>query len=743
MRAEAERGGRLRGARRTTVPPPGANEIALPAEDSNVERPRPASPGRLSLVYVAVAGAWILGSDLFLRSVGPDIDGWVRDEVLKGLAFVLVTGALLYGLLRRRDRLLRSAEEESRRLERAVEQSGSTVVMTDSDGNIVYVNPRFTETAGYEPEEVLGQNPRLLKSGEEEPGTYQRMWTTITRGETWRGEFHNRRKDGSLYWETATISAIRDEEGTITHYLAVKEDVTEQKRSEQRRQRLKEILEASPNLVVMARTDGRLEYVNPAGRAILGLEPTAEAEGRSLRTFFDDADARRIQSEALPQAMRAGTWTGDLTVRATGGAPRQVRTTVIVHRDESGEARFLSAVGRDVTRERQLSAQLQQAQKMEAIARLAGGVAHDFSNLLTVIRGYLDLLLGKESATERERHQLLQMASAADRAAGLTRRLLLFARQQPAGRQPVDVCASLQELEQLFTTLVGGSVRIETRVDDPCPPVLVDPIHLEQIVMNLVVNARDAMPDGGRLRISTEPVRLDEEARASWLAGPAPGPYVVVSVEDTGEGMDEAVVERIFEPFFTTKGPDRGTGLGLATVYALVEQTGGGVRVRSRPGAGATFEIALPVATSAREGGEQQPVATSLPRGTEGVLVVEDETDVRDLVASVLTGLGYRVFTAATPAEALDCHAARTGEIALLLTDLVLPQMSGTRIAEALRGRDPRLGVVFMSGHPDPAAFGVRPEGGEDYTFLAKPLTLSALAVEVRHMLDRRAGARS
>jgi PAS domain S-box-containing protein len=382
---------------------------------------------------------------------------------------------------------------------------------------------------------------------------------------------------------------------------------------------------------------------------------------------------------------------------------------------------------------RLLAEQLLQSQKMDAIGRLAGGVAHDFNNSLSVILSYADLLLDDLPRGDRMRDDLEEIRKAGRRAAELTRQLLVFSRQQVLEPNVLDLNEMLSGMERMLCRILGEDIDIAVVRSPTIGRVLADAGSLEQVLMNLVVNARDAMPHGGKLTIETREVTLD----AAGAESPG-GPHVMLTVSDTGTGMDEATQARIFEPFFTTKPSGQGTGLGLSTVFGIVQQSRGSVRVRSRPGAGTTFEIYLPLV-----GAEELAVArqrtearhTGSLRGTETILLVEDEAQVRDVARGILRRYGYVVLEATTPAEAVDIAAAHTGQIDLLLTDVVMPQMGGPALAKLLLRTRPNMRVVCMSGYTDDAA--VRHGGGVDggFPYLQKPLTVEALGKKVRDVL--------
>jgi PAS domain S-box-containing protein len=512
----------------------------------------------------------------------------------------------------------RRTDDLLRLLSRAVEQSPSGVIITDPRGSIEYVNPRFEKLTGYSAQEVIGQNPRILQSGRTSPDHYAQLWRTILAGEVWEGEFENKKKDGSLYHVRASISPVRDEKGEIRHFVAVQEDITEN---------------------------------------------------------------RRLQAQFL------------------------------------------------------------QAQKMEAIGLLAGGVAHDFNNLLTIINGYTEMVLQNHMLPDATRALLTPVLRAGEQAANLTRQLLMLGRAQPDAPVLIETGNVLANLNEFFRRILPANIRLEITVRARPAVVKADPTLLQQVVMNLVLNARDAMPEGGRLRIEVDRTSVPEQPGQRPLQGEiTPGSYIVLEISDSGAGMSEEVQRHLFEPFFSTKPQGRGTGLGLATVYGIVRQYGGFIEVRSAPGAGASFRVLLPDAGAPAPEHLPEVAGSLLPRGAETVLVVEDAPEVRQLTADSLKNLGYTVLTAGSGEEAIALARQHQGTLDLLFTDVMLPGISGPDTARAIQELFPGIGVLFASGYVagDAELASLRQPGVH---FLSKPFPLAELAVKLRETLESRAPA--
>ena len=504
----------------------------------------------------------------------------------------------------------RRAEEKLRKLSSAVEQAADVVVMTNREGAIEYVNPAFEKLTGYTREEVLGQNPRLLKSGSQDAHFYQQMWQTILRGEVYRGVMINRKKSGELYYAEKTITPVLDAAGQITHFISNDRDTTER---------------------------------------------------------------------------------------------------------------------------RKLEEQLLQVQKMDAIGQLAGGVAHDFNNLLMVISSYAELMMDALAPESQLRHHGEEILKAARRAADLTRQLLTFSRKQVQALRVLDLNSALQEICKNLSRLIGEDLQLSLQLGKELWPLKADPVQLEQIVMNLATNARDAMPNGGQLSIETRNVELDE-AYCRTQPDITPGEYILLAFSDSGTGIAPAVLPHIFEPFFTTKEKGKGTGLGLATIYGIVKQSGGHITVHSEVG-GTTFKIFLPRAPAAVAGPEPVPRNALQLRGSETVLLVEDEDAVRESEREYLEQRGYTVLAAPNGPAALEVAASCGREIQLLVTDVVMPKMSGSELGEQLVKQRPGLKVLYVSGYAENTVMqhGLAELGSR---FLHKPFTLKALTAKIREVLD-------
>jgi PAS domain S-box-containing protein len=494
------------------------------------------------------------------------------------------------------------------------------------------------------------------------------------------------------------------------------------------------MFQSAPTAILMLGVDGRTVAVNSSCERLLGYAE-GELVGRTTAHLRHPDDSEEI-AEQLAGLLRGeyDSFRIDARYVRKDGAAVQLLLAVALVRDADGKPDYVIAMAEDVTEQRQLEEQLRQSQKLEAIGRLAGGVAHDFNNMLTAIGGYTALALEHAADGSELRGDLDEIRKATDRAALLTRQLLAFSRKQMLVPELLNLNGVVLELETMLRPLIGEDVQLTTKLDPALGPIEADPGQLHQVIMNLVVNARDAMPHGGAISIETGNADVGDNDD-----GIEPGRYVTLTVRDGGEGIDEATLGQIFEPFFTTKESGKGAGLGLATVYGIVKQSGGYVAVESEVGHGSAFTIylhradgaAAAPAPAAPEPAVPEPVTAPVPAGAPTVLVVEDEEVIRGLVDQVLRGEGYEVILAADGDEALE--RARTTRVDVLLTDLTMPGIGGRELAERLRADQPALKVMFMSGFADSEGFaGPLPAAT---AFLEKPFTFAHLTERVRSLV--------
>ncbi len=496
-------------------------------------------------------------------------------------------------------------------------------------------------------------------------------------------------------------------------------------------ERFRAFMDNSPAVAFMKDKDGRMLYVNSR------FEQTFQAPretwlGKSDFELWPAEVAEQLRAHDQQVLISGRPMETTESVPVPGVGTRQWLVLKFPITDAKGK-KFLGGIGLDVTERQVLEKQLQQAQKMEAVGHLAGGVAHDFNNLLGVIIGYCEILATAGGLEEKDRERVAEIKKAGDRAATLTRQLLAFSRQQVIEPRVLDLNALLADMSKLLRRLIGEDIELVTRLSSGLGRVKADPGQMEQVVMNLAINARDAMPRGGKLILETGNVALDENYARTHITV-QPGKFVLLAVTDTGVGMDEEIQAHIFEPFFTTKGEGRGTGLGLATVYGIVKQSGGNIWVYSERGRGTTFKIYLPLVAEPDVQATKE-AAAEIPRGRETILVVEDADPMRKLTCEFLAGMGYIVLEASDGVDALEKAGQYSASIDLLLTDVVMPRMSGRELAVEMTARQPGLKVLYMSGYTDDAV--VR-HGVLDASmaFIQKPFALHALAARIREVLD-------
>ena len=651
------------------------------------------------------------------------------EELVKRLH--VVAGLFCSALERQRsERALRESEERFRSL---VENATVGIYRTTPQGSILMANPTLCRMLGYKDLAELGA--RDLEGEGFEPGyPRQAFRERIERdGEVIGLESAWARKDGSIIFVRESARAIRSATGEIPYYDGIVEDVTERKRAEAERVRLVTAIEQSAEAVVITNTAGEIEYVNPAFTHISGYS-REEALGQNPRLLKSGKQGPALYQELWATISQGNTWKGEVINRRKDGSLYTEQMVITPVRDELGKVTHFIAVKQDVTERKHLEEQFRQAQKMQAVGRLAGGVAHDFNNLLTIINGYSEMALDRMDSSDPISGLIAEIGKAGERAASLTRQLLAFSRQQVLAPRVLDLNALVAEVQKMLRRLIGEDIELTTVQGPALGRVKADPGQIEQILMNLAVNARDAMPRGGKLLIETADIELDD-AYARTRGVVTPGHYVMLAVGDTGIGMDAETQAHIFEPFFTTKEKGKGTGLGLATVYGIVKQSGGYVWVYSEPGKGTTFKIYLPRVDGADELAQAPEARGHAHTGSETILLVEDEEAVRTLASKILRELGYKVLESANPESALEISERYNEPIHLLLTDVVMPGMSGRKVAEGLTFLRPKTKVVYMSGYTDDSVVrhGVLETGT---AFLQKPFTPAGLARKIREVLD-------
>jgi len=676
-------------------------------------------------------------------------DGGVVFIEIKGLPMRIQGESLLLGIARditarkRAEAALRDSEERYRTL---FETSPDALIVMDLDMNLIMANQRSMEMIGYDSlEQAMSRRGIDNFAWEDRPRVMATVKEMMATGRTQTFETTMVRRDGARFPSLNSAALIQDAAGNPQAILGVARDITGIKETEadlrESMQKFRLISETIQDVFWIS-TPGieKMVYVSPAYEEIWG-RPLAELV-QSPQTFLEGVhpeDREQVRAEILANEACGTPWSHEYRVVKPDGAVRWIQGRGFPVQDDQGRIIWYTGVATDVTERKTLEQQFLQAQKMEAVGRLAGGVAHDFNNLLMAIMGYGELMRSKVNQKDPLYGHLENIIKAGDKAVALVQQLLAFSRRQIVHPQLIDLRQVLVDLEPMLRRLIGEDIELEILTGPRPAAMRGDSGHLGQVIMNLVVNARDAMPRGGRLTIEAAAVDFSLGCHTRFGLTP-PGAYVALKVRDTGEGMDEATQARIFEPFFSTKEPGKGTGLGLSTVYGIVKQSGGYLDVDSEPGKGSAFIIHLP----RLEAPVQQPKVTMAIieglRGEETILLVEDEDVLRIMLAKFLRLYGYAVLEARHGGEALLICERHQGPIHLLVTDVVMPQMSGRELADRLAPLRREMQVLYMSGYTDDEVVhhGVR---DSSVSFLQKPFKPIELARQVRGILERQSQA--
>lgn len=641
-----------------------------------------------------------------------------------------------YAIERKRaEEALRKSEQKYRQL---VENIPMVVYRAEvvPEPRVLFVSPRVEELTGYPAQKFLS-DPRFwaeLIHPKDRQKVFAKWTGAVKNSSVFRSEYRLRRKDGRERWVMDIARPSQAESGDVPRFDGMVIDISDRRRAEATQRRLTTAIEHAADGIVMIDTQGTIQYVNPAFEQITGYS-REEAVGQSMQILESAEQDASFYQEMWDTLTTGKVWSSRFTSKKKDGTLYEEERTISPIRDSSGETVGYVAVKRDVSKEVALEAQLRQSQKMEAVGMLAGGVAHDFNNVLTVILGNSEFLLDSLVDSDPRRETVAQIQAAAESAESLTRQLLAFSRQQVLAPQVLDLNKILTNVEKMLRRMIGEDVELVTLLDPALGAVEADPGQVEQVILNLAVNARDAMPEGGKLTIVTANADLDEPD-LSDDAAMIPGHYVMLAMTDTGCGMDAETRSRIFEPFFSTKEIGKGTGLGLSTVYGIVKQSGGHIRVDSEPGHGATFKIYLPRVQDAVQPLEADDATTTAQlQGSETVLLVEDDEAIRSVCKTVLQRNGYRVLEASNGKEAVEVCTRHTGPIHLMITDVVMPGLNGRDLAERLRPRLPGMPVLYTSGYTDHAVLS-KEMLDPGTNFLHKPFTPIALARKVRQLLD-------
>ena len=568
------------------------------------------------------------------------------------------------------------------------------VAITDQRGIINYVNDKFCEISRYSREELLGQDHRIINSAHHPKEFIRSLWTTIASGQVWRGEIKNRAKDGSYYWVDTTIVPFLNSDGKPYQYVAIRSDITERKNGEDRIREQAALLDQAQDAILVRDLEHNILFWNKGAERIYGWT-SEEAVGRNARELLLNGPSPQFEI-ARHAVIDNGEWRGEIHQSRRDSIEIIVESRWTLVRDDQGAPTSILVINTDITEKKRMEAQFLRAQRMESIGTLAGGIAHDLNNVLSPILMAIDMLQLK-TTDEASRKWLEVLRTNAERGGNMVRQVLSFARGVEGERVALQPKHLIKEIVKILRETLPKSIEITYQLPDDLWIISADATQVHQVLMNLCVNARDAMPEGGSISIKAENTLVDENYARMHIEARA-GRFVVISVSDTGPGMSPEIQSRIFDPFFTTKEMSKGTGLGLSTALTIVKSHGGFMNVYSEVHRGSQFALYLP-ALDAPGTAEAGALQTALPLGNgELILVVDDEQSIREITRGTLETFGYTVLTASDGTEALALYADRKNDISVVLTDMVMPFMDGPATIRALQRMNPKVRIIAASG---------------------------------------------